>query len=236
MIAAATSMIVACGGKSGDAPTTVSPSTKTAPSSSADLDTADRMVGHFIEIAAMERSLVNGDLADLRARAQLLVEQSTEDPDDWGEYLQRFRRAAAQMTTTYDVAAAAAALASTASECGACHRAQGMRLEPPPLPNPAEPTTVAERMGRHQWATDLLRSAIVFSHADMWAEGTRIMAEAPLDMRELSGEGPIDAAIAAKIARVRTLGNGAATATVSEWEQIYGDLLETCASCHAFAR
>lgn len=228
-------MIASCGGgSSNDVPK--QPTGDTTPATTTDdgLATADRMVGHFIEITAAERALVDGDLDVVHVRAGEMAD--AEHPAEWGANLIRFREAAGNLRSAQDVSTAAMAMSDTVSECGSCHRAMGVSHEPPPLPQPADASSVEVRMKRHQWATDLLRTAIVFSHEGMWNEGVRIMTEAPLDPSELSGEGRIDPDLVAWIDNVRALGAAAGQASTADWGTIYGDLLTNCAGCHQAER
>jgi hypothetical protein len=226
-------MIASCGGSSGDGPKTPTDD-PTAVTTGDDFKTADSMVGHFIEITAIERALVDGDLDEVHARANKLV--AADHPEEWGTNLERFREAAGELARSVDVATAAMAMSDTVGQCGACHRGMGVAHEPPPLPEPADASSVEVRMKRHQWATDLLRTAIVFSHEGMWNEGVRIMTDAPLDPSELSGEGAIDPNLVAWIDNVRALGTAASGATSADWGTIYGDLLTNCAGCHQVER
>jgi hypothetical protein len=86
-------------------------------------------------------------------------------------------------------------------------------------------------MARHLWATDRLWEGVVGSSDDAWRAGLDVLAVTPLPAAQLGDE---RAMIAHRLRRLaedarKTRGGG----QLVERARDYGEILVTCAACHA---
>jgi len=168
---------------------------------------------NFGLVRAIDHLLVRGKLAEARDLARGLAAA----PDEPGM--------ASNATTTE---AALRALTKVGAACATCHAASGTLpdLGTPPAA-PPDHATVDARMARHRWATDRLWEGVMGLSDDAWTAGLDVLVATPLPGTELG---------AARQPFARTLqrdARRARTAKSSERAATYGDLLVTCAGCHA---
>lgn len=192
----------------------------------------DRMFKHFIRIAALERALVEGDDEAVRQHAVELGKPRTGDPDEWAPHVANFRRAAGAVVRAPNHREAAIATATVVGQCGACHAAFAVTIADREVPDPPGNATVAQKMKRHQWATDLLRTGLVFSSDRLWTRGAAALSDAALHPAEVTGPGPVDPEIAVLVGHVRQLAGDARAAPADQRQGIYGAVLGTCVRCH----
>jgi len=114
-----------------------------------------------------------------------------------------------------------------AQACGDCHRRAGTTpvRGPVPPPPPDDPTPRA-RMARHQWAADRLWEGLVWTSDRAWCAGLEVLAAAPLpSLPDVAG---------ARLQRLaRAALDAASRDTPADRASAYGELLVTCAGCHA---
>lgn len=211
------------------------------PTSGSSTTTGDRtasqvMLQHFVQVAALERAVIDDDLDEVRRQATEITKARTGDPDEWGPYVGYLHRAAESVLDAADMTEAAIATATVVGQCGRCHAALGVELSTDELDEAPPDVTLDDKMRRHQWATDVLRTAIVFSSDKLWDHGARTLAESPLDPSEVSDAETLDPGVAEHVRDLRELANLAVTATPDERQGTYGAILRTCANCHLDAR
>jgi cytochrome c553 len=101
-----------------------------------------------------------------------------------------------------------------------------------PRPKLAEPTDQRSRMHRHEWAVDRLWEGLIAPSDSSWAEGADVLESAPFMPQLAVREG--GEAIETLGQRLHAFGRRAAAESSAEGRaKLYGELLTTCASCHA---
>jgi cytochrome c553 len=187
------------------------------------------MRAHFDDLRGVERLLIAGKLDEGTTLAYMLVRRTDELAlPRWAVHAARVSDAAQRLTRATALDEALRREARVAAECASCHSDLGIApvfARVPMLP-PDAPTQVA-RMARHAWAADRLWEGLVGGDDARWTRGLAVLADTPveptalatqlqrrareqLDTRDLS---PPDARAAA-----------------------YGEMLVTCATCHAKGR
>jgi hypothetical protein len=219
-------LLVACG--------TSSPGPSQTPGEPAGVDSQD-MLQHFVRVAALERAVIDDDLDEARTQATEIMKARTGDPEEWAPYVGYLHRAAESVLSAPDMTQAAIATATVVGQCGRCHIALGVELSTDIEDTPPD-TTLEEKMRRHQWSTDVLRTAIVFSSDELWQRGAETLADSPLDASEVSDDESLDPGVAVHVRDLRQLANLAVAASPDERQGTYGAILRTCANCHIDAR
>ena len=190
---------------------------------------------NFGLLRGIEKLLVWGKLHD----AQLLARAMADAPDEPGlgafaVDAEAVRTRAAELATSATIDGALRAEAKLAGACAACHASAGALpdLGEPPRP-PRDDGSVTSRMARHLWATDRLWEGAIASSDQAWRAGLDVLAATPLPTSEL---GKQRAPFGRELQR---LADGARrrsrTDTAADRIGAYGDILVTCASCHAAA-
>ena len=243
MVALAT--LLAC--ESGErAPGTASGSARPAPpppgavstdATASDLD--EHMREHFASIAELQRATARGRLATAKADALWLVDH--DEPAKlaaWRPFVTEMRQAALEFMATRDLPSAAAVASRLGRTCSRCHEATSAvvtfawETPPPDAPN------LPAQMKRHEWAAARLWEGLVGPSDTMWRGGAGVLATTRLDVRAASGSAtPPRGDVEALAKYVREL---ATTATGIDDQdaraKLYGELLSTCAGCHALVR
>ena len=188
---------------------------------------------NFGVLRVMERGLIHGkideahDLADAIARA----------PDEpgtgaWVVQIKRVRERAAALAKTTSVNEALRDEAWLAAACGSCHVDSGAQPEFSARPAvPADRGTIESRMARHLWASDRLWEAMLGNADAPWRAGLDVLAATPLPASELGSD---------RVALGKQLQSQASdaraqrsTLDLSGRAAAYGEILVTCAACHA---
>ncbi|HEY4243217.1 MAG TPA: hypothetical protein VGM88_25570 [Kofleriaceae bacterium] len=190
---------------------------------------------HFEDLRMIERFLVSGKLEESTALAGLLARPST-DPAlaPFARDSSRVVAAAQELAKATSIDDALRLEVRVAAACADCHAAA--KVSPllgkvPPEP-PAAPGAPA-RMARHAWAVDRLWEGVIGGDDFRWSIGLRVLASAPMTMAPLTDATPLGERLqhlaAAQLAtRMTTDLDQRATA--------YGEMLVTCAACHASLR
>jgi len=190
---------------------------------------------NFDLLRAIERLLIRGQLDEARRFARAIAE--VPDPPSHGPWATqvvavRDRAAALGRATTIDQACRAEA--QLAAACAGCHTdsaAIAMFRSFPPAP--PDHFTVAARMLRHRWAADRMWEGIVGAADEPWTAALEVLAARPLTFGDPTAARAITAKrlqrLASDARAKRGLDATAARATV------YGEILATCAGCHAAA-
>lgn len=193
------------------------------------------MPSHFADLLVVHAALIRGELADARAPASRIVEDRPSVMlESWAPYLLATRDAAHEVTVATDLATASMAAASLAGSCGECHTAQAARLTPAAGAPPSDDDTDdGALMRRHAWAFDRLWEGLVLPSDAAWQKGVDAFVELPACADDLSGEQDRDAIRHAR-ETVKSREQAARNAaTLEARARIYGELLPTCATCHA---
>jgi hypothetical protein len=93
--------------------------------------------------------------------------------------------------------------------------------------------TIEARMARHRWAADRMWEGIVGGSDEPWQAGLDVVAAAPLDGSEL---GPARAPFGRKLQQLAQQARGRRSGEAPpDRATAYGEILSTCAGCHALA-
>jgi cytochrome c553 len=143
--------------------------------------------------------------------------------------LQQAARLTAQAST---LDAAASGVATMARICGECHVANGGPKPPavdPDQPRAAKRDTLAKRMIRHMVAADELWEGLTMPSEAAWKAGADALRHAPTTAHQALPRGFVT-----RLLEVRELGEDADEAqTPEQRSNVLGQLLATCAECHA---
>jgi cytochrome c553 len=190
---------------------------------------------HFAQGVAARDAVIADRLGEARASfARLASERDPMDtPATWTPRLAALRELARRGASAHERAETAASLGELAVACGECHEATGARLPLARL-EAAENAPTPLPMGRHHWAAERMWEGLIAPERARFREGATVLAEAPLHPAELVAGSSPPLAVVALAERTRTLAAEASQASSSpEQARLYGELLTTCAACHA---
>lgn len=86
-------------------------------------------------------------------------------------------------------------------------------------------------MARHLWATERLWEGIVGGSEESWQQGLDMLAASPLEAPQITGE---RVGIARRLQKLADQARAKRRLdTPTERARVYGEILVTCASCHA---
>jgi hypothetical protein len=214
------------------------PARRTAPGAGpeASADSAPSDHAHLLDTAAaLQLAIAHGRLSDARDLADVLGDAPM--PATLAAYQTELRAATARVRRAPDVASAGAELGPLGRACGRCHEASRATLaftfgEPPA----AGAGNVPAQMHVHQWAAQRLLEGLVGPADAAWHEGARVLADAPLEIRPMFQEVPITG-VAALAERLGDQAREARDLPIDgPRARIYGEILRTCAGCHAIVR
>lgn len=197
----------------------------------------EHMQEHFEAVREAERAVIRGDLATARDRGRWIAEHA-EHPAlaEWQPYVEAVRAAGRELAAASDLAMAAPRVAVLAQRCAACHEERAAIVTFDWEPEPPVATTLASVMARHRWAAERLWEGVVGPADARWSEGATSLAAVSFDTVLLGERG--DASRLRDIAtKVKLLaGEAIRTEDHAKRVELYGQLLQTCASCHALTR
>ena len=187
--------------------------------------------------ATMQQAIALGDLDGAHAQAELIAALHDNDVlPEWRPYFDAVRTSAREVAASVDPVAAARAAGVLGKRCATCHEASGARIKLEPVAVPAPGTKLATQMAAHGWAAARMWEGLVTPSPERWRLGTdalarsrwTIVAEEP----SLTTHG-----VGNDVSRVRMLAERGLTADTTEARgDLYGELLATCAHCHATIR
>lgn len=190
---------------------------------------------HFAAVTELQRAIARGHLDEARTLAAWLGSHDEPLLDGWQPFVDELKASALAVERAKDLPDAAALAGRLARACSKCHEARSAIItfawEPAPDDQPALPV----QMKRHQWAAARMWEGLVGPSDEMWKQGTDVLTTTQLDLVAAGGAARGD--IKALAARVRELAKqGAGLADSDARSRWYGELLSTCAGCHALAR
>lgn len=189
---------------------------------------------HHFELATQARDgVIRGKLDVARTAGQQLAQHyDGRLPEAWQPQLAEMRRAATATMEAPNLDAAGVAVAELAQACGSCHGALGTGPRFPTEDLPPEGTELRDKMARHQWAADRMWEGLIAPDDALYAAGARALTQAPV-----WGTEALPDEVAQIEAGVRTSAEHASEAPSTDVRVVaYGQLLATCARCHAVAR
>jgi cytochrome c553 len=188
------------------------------------------------DLREIERLLVAGNLSAARVRAHLLAMPAT-DPGlkPWAADFAQLAQAARDLAMSPDVDEGCHRVALVSLACAGCHARSGRLLSSGPMPPlPIDDGTTPTRMARHQWAVDRLWEGMVLGSLRSWRSGLDVLTGAPL-----ISERPGATTLAQRLhdlARDSLVDLESGNTTLNGRAYAYGDVLATCAACHALPR
>lgn len=192
---------------------------------------------HFAAITELQRAIAKGRLEAAQTQAQWIVDhQEPSQVAAWTPLVTELKQAAREVVSARDVPTASALAARLGRACSRCHEQNAAVVSFAWEPAPDEGATLAAQMKRHQWAAQRLWEGLVAPNDDVWREGASVLSTTKLDVSAASG-GVSRGDVAALAARVRELATKAGKLeSGDERAALYGELLSTCAGCHALVR
>ncbi|HET9622021.1 MAG TPA: hypothetical protein VFP84_11685 [Kofleriaceae bacterium] len=196
-----------------------------------------RMHERYASTRAVIDGVVRSDLPAVRAAAEVV--STLDEPDAlprWQPYLAAVQAAARDIDQAGDLRAAANGTGRLATRCASCHVATHARLALGDPPASDDGASLAHQMRGHHRAAQQLWQGLIGPADERWAAGAQALSAMPFDIvaardgAEFVGD--IDDS-----ARIRMFGRRALAArTNDERAAVFGDLLVTCAHCHAALR
>lgn len=186
---------------------------------------------NFGLVQQISRLLVHGKLDAARELAQAMA-IAPDEPGlaPFATQAARVRERAARIASAKSIDTALRAEARLAEACASCHVEANVRpeLAGSATPPPDQPTIDA-RMARHLWAADRLWEAMLDDNDELWQAGLDVLAATPLPAATLGDRAPYAKQLQRLADEARKLPN----VGVTERATTYGELLVTCARCHA---
>jgi len=193
------------------------------------------MQQHVRELRSVEQMLVDGHLAEAKALAFMLT-KSEADPGmaPWAVEARETVDAARGLTAARTIEEALRYEVRVAEACAGCHlRTQQLPLFAAPSPVPPDQPTTAARMARHQWAVDQMWEGLVGADDQRWRAGLDVIKTTP---PPFSSRTTAPALAANLQQRARAALARRTTETLGARATAYGEVLVTCAGCHALLK
>jgi cytochrome c553 len=189
----------------------------------------DDMRRHYLAASDLQRAIAHGRLTEARDIASWLADNAAPRTHE-------LLAATSAIAQAADVSAAAAPFASLAGACSWCHVTSGVKVTFPYEPEPADEPALDVQMRRHQWAATRLWEGVVGPSDEAWRDGSRVMASTSIDVRRTTNAKP-NPDVVEYANQIRALAMRADSAhDPAARASLYGDMLTTCASCHAIVR
>ena len=216
------------------APETPAPTGQRPPT---EVEMVAAMEAHYRPAILAHDALLQGNLPVFRAQMTKVsvTPLPPSSPSAWTPLHAQMQSAAATGIEVMGLDDAADAMASLVISCGVCHMALGDGpIYPAPAPDDAD-TEVRAAMREHQWASERLWEGITGPWDNAWERGSAELAEGRT-FESIRSTAPWSADLQTREAALRDLGAQAMGTTVlDERAALYGQILVTCAGCHAAA-
>lgn len=189
----------------------------------------DRMWIHFRDAADVQMALVRGDLEETHRAARRMA--ATGDvsgvPADAQAELEAFRQRAREVAYASTLEEAAMAGARMAAACGSCH----LSADAGPVfsgEGPPPPDDDVGHMVEHLWGADRMWEGLVTPSDELWRQGARMLAQHAVPM-DILAPGTSGLGVEMKALGLEALNEATPQARATR----YGEILGTCAGCHA---
>ncbi|CAN5899043.1 hypothetical protein BH11MYX2_BH11MYX2_11100 [soil metagenome] len=196
-----------------------------------------RMHLRFAAAQQTEQAIAASDLERARTNAHVISE--LDEPEAlavWQPYIVDIRNAARQVESAGDVIAAAHTMGTLGMKCAQCHVAIKARVKFPEQPRPSDDPKLAPQMLGHQWAAVQMWEGLIGPSNERWNAGAQALTAVPLNI-VAQATTPAFAGDVDDVARIRLYARRAVKATSDDARAaVFGDLLATCAHCHAILR
>jgi len=188
------------------------------------------MLASFDTARTIERLIIRGRLDDARYFARsLATEPDVPGMAPWAKQVELVRQRAGALSTAPDIDEACRREAQLIAACASCHRDAGAQADfQPPHDVPPDQPTVPARMARHRWAADRIREGMIGDAEDAWRAGLDVLAAAPLASMDADRR-----PLAQRLQQIADQARHAGNAAPADRARVYGEILLTCAACHA---
>jgi cytochrome c553 len=186
---------------------------------------------NFDLVRAIERLLIRGKLEDARIFATA-ISIAPDEPahGPWIAQTIVVRDRAAAVARATDGRDALRKVAALGAACGNCHGEHAVKLGIDRVPRlPPDQPTLDARMARHRWAADRLWEAVIGNVDEAWREGLDVLASTPLEDQDRKG-------FAQQLKRQADQARRPSPGVLVDRATQYGEILVTCAGCHAAKR
>ncbi len=198
----------------------------------------DDMWQHWDEGTALRDAVVAGDLALVHAKAKAFDKRLPVSglPEAARPHEVELKRILGELSEAGDLTQASASVGTLALTCGRCHgvvgAVPGHEADMPPAT-----AGIKAEMVRHQWAIERMWLGLVRGDAELFATSVDALAEAPLVPSGTPADSPLPPLATELELAVHELAQSAKAASDDEARaRRFGELLVTCATCHALIR
>ncbi len=206
--------------------------------------TLARMHQRYGAARRIEEAILWGDLATAQAEArQLALLDEPKALPEWQPYFERVSDAAREVEASGVIASAARRSAALGAACAECHAAIGGRPVFDTVLQPPVGDSVNAQMRTHGWGASRMWEGLIAPENERWEEGAGALVLAPIMLSEGEEARLSDSMVSVRNAmneHVETIRGYASKAmtplTQRERVDLYGEMLVTCASCHALVR
>lgn len=210
--------VAACSSAYGDAPSLERPDV-----------VRERMRRQFNDLRDIEDMLLKGKLEDAKARSFLVTRQSNDAGlGGLAAQAQAVTDAATSLGEARDVPEGCRRLAKVVGACAECHVHFPKPLRAPPETEPQD-AQIPSRMQVHMRAADRLFEGAVLGDLRRWREGVDALAMAPIPT---PGRDPLATKLQERAMGAQAEINSGSSTAASR-AAAYGEMLVTCAECHA---
>ncbi|MFI5308402.1 MAG: hypothetical protein ACHQ53_13680 [Polyangiales bacterium] len=213
-------------------------SESTSQSAAKDDSLAGHMQANFRLGLEMRDAVIQGNLQLAQQKARDLGWQDYRKvlPAHWMDGVAKMQAAARTVAEARDLAEASQHVAELAATCGDCHARLPRRAQDAEQEHGFSakgPEDIQTRMARHERAADGMWFGLSIPSDASWRVGARALTEAPLSAPQVEGK-PVDPALGAKMEAVRDIGRRALEAEQApDRIKVFGELISSCAGCHA---
>lgn len=180
------------------------------------------------DLRNVERMLIAGKLEDAKVLAHFLSRPSARIADS--AEAREITLAAGMLINARTTEEALRHELRVATACATCHqRVQKLPVFALPSKAPPDDPNVSAQMARHRWAADRLWEGLIGASDTHWRAGLYVIATSSLPRSK-----DISASLATKLqATAREALEAREPLSLDARANAYGDLLITCAGCHA---
>lgn len=188
---------------------------------------------HYDLYGAIQHLVIRRDLHNVRGIARSIGSAPNEPGlERWAPQAALVRTRAAELAAAPADDEACRRTARLAEACARCHvDAYVVPMFGSPPPVPAAGTQVSALMARHVWATERLSEGMIGAMTESWRAGLEVLASTPAPWSVL------DADRAALTRRLQSIAeqtrSQAPDNDLAAQARAYGEILVTCAACHA---
>jgi cytochrome c553 len=195
------------------------------------------MHDRFATLTAARDAVIRGDLEGAKREARWLTDLGAETdlPKTWRPYLANLNESSQLLAGSADLAAASKGVANAALACAECHAATGGGPSTDGQEGiPPQKWAPGQNMPLHRWAVDWMWVGLLTSDTQAWTRGASELDDQPLVPKF---DGVADGGARELEQLVYVLAGKALTTTdPTDRAALLGDLVATCAQCHAKTR